>query len=127
MKYYYDNLADALQAMKHGIKLYVYPCDDLENEPFEIEALQIGHECDVATIDDLSSIENRFFVDEKSEYLLQPQEKDEYKDGWFFKSGEWQHSEYPSSWSDDEVKTAFRNNIYFPQPKELKYDSLAHL
>ena len=118
MKYSHDNLADALQAMKHGIELFAYPCDDLENFSLNFHDLMIENECEIATLDDLRFLKNRFFVSKESEHLLGPQKNDKDKSEWIFTGKIWEHDVYPASYGED-CTTTFRNGLYFPQPKIL--------
>jgi hypothetical protein len=119
MKYYYGNLADALQAMKHDIKIA-----DESLDAFVSERLDVAYN---NVLQDASNVFNhkfKFYVAKESEHLLEPQEHDRDFLGYEYinpyKKLQWYRgvNELPF----EKSKTAFRNGMYFPQPKELKDD-----
>ena len=130
MKYYYDNLADALQAMKHGVEIELYSSNDITEDAFNANDLDLSI---FDMLGDIISASYKYFVKKESEHLLVPQ-NDDFSDIFVFVRDEKKFGKIVSFWKntspmdssdvnyipEDELKTAFRNGLYFPQPKETK-------
>jgi hypothetical protein len=106
MKYYYDNLVDALQAIKHGIEIKIhYSLGDYTSlKSLNFEDVSLGDAINIG----------EYYVAKESKYLLQPQKNDtgiSWGELLKFDGNIWQNSDGNIT---NTTTTSFRNGIYFP-------------